>query len=131
MTRAVPQTPPSQAPYEVTLTCRRTCNTWFLELHPGTDAAAWIAEHTGKRPSSQRPVSVAHGDHHRAVADGIHGHLMRAVYLAVVQEPGTSTEIARRIGRQRSSVSGRLSELVGLGHLIVRDGRYHANGGQS
>lgn len=122
MTRAAPQTPPSQAPYEVTLTCRRTCNTWFLELHPGTDAAAWIAEHTGKRPVTTQARSASKTTPQKPTPTL--PPLKAKLYAAVAERPGTSHEIAARTGTTVSSVRGRLCEMLTAGLLLRADGVY-------
>lgn len=115
MTRAVP--PQQPALFEIALTCHRTHHTRFLSVHPGTDVAAWLAEHMGQpaltkatsKPKRPAPVLPP---------------LKAKLYAAVAEQPGTSRDVATRTGKPVSSVRGRLSEMAADGHLLCADGVY-------
>lgn len=116
MTRAAPSAPPT---HELTLTCHRTCNTWFLDVRPGTDVAAWLAKHMGQPAPAKATKAQPKAKPVPSLPP-----LKAKLYAAIVERPGTSHEIAGRVGRQHSSVRGRLCEMLTAGLLLRADGVY-------
>lgn len=120
MTRAVP--PQQPALFEIALTCHRTHHTRFLSVYPGTDVAAWLAEHMGQPAPTTPPKSTGKAKPKKPAPDL--PPLKAKLYAAVAEQPGTSREVATRTGKPVSSVRGRLSEMTTDGHLLCADGVY-------